>query len=70
MSPNDRIEEMNVLKLTLHDRLVGYLAGFQNGRNVLSFADEFKGDPRSPHDITPQAAGNRTPGDLVALFHL
>jgi len=38
-------DEINVLKLTLHDRLVGYLAGFQNGRNVLSFADEFKKDP-------------------------
>jgi serine/threonine-protein kinase HipA len=45
MSPNDQIDEINVLKLTLHGRLVGYLAGFQNGRNVLSFADEFKDDP-------------------------
>jgi len=48
MSPNDKIEEMSVLKLTLHDKLVGYLAGFQNGRNVLSFASEFKGDPARP----------------------
>ncbi|VAX08838.1 Toxin HigB / Protein kinase domain of HipA [hydrothermal vent metagenome] len=48
MSPNDKIEEMSVLKLTLHDKLVGYLAGFQNGRNVLSFADEFKDDPARP----------------------
>lgn len=31
-----------MLKLTLHDKLVGYLAGFNNGRNVLIFADEFK----------------------------
>jgi serine/threonine-protein kinase HipA len=48
MSPNDQIDEINVLKLTLHSRLVGYLAGFQNGRNVLSFADEFKNDPSRP----------------------
>jgi serine/threonine-protein kinase HipA len=34
-------DEINVLKLTLHDRLVGYLAGYQSGRNVLSFARAF-----------------------------
>jgi len=32
----------------LHGRLVGYLAGFLNGRNVLSFADEFKVDAERP----------------------
>ncbi len=48
MTPNEQINEVIVLKLTLHDRLVGYLAGFQNGRNVLSFADEFKNDPSRP----------------------
>ena len=48
MSPGENTDEMNVLKLTLHGRLVGYLAGFQNGRNVLSFADEFKDDPSRP----------------------
>lgn len=41
-------EEINVLKLTLHDRLIGYLAGFQNGRNVLSFADDFRDDNGRP----------------------
>lgn len=41
-------EEANVLELTLHGRLVGYLAGFRNGRNVLSFADEFRNDPNRP----------------------
>ncbi len=45
---NQQIEEVNVLKLSLHGRLVGYLAGFQNGRNVLSFADEFTNDPARP----------------------
>ena len=37
-----------VLQLTLHGRLVGYLAGFSNGRNVLNFADEFTGNPGRP----------------------
>jgi len=38
-------EEVSVLKLTLHDTLVGYLAGFQNGRNVLTFDQSFKDNP-------------------------
>ncbi len=42
------IDEVNVLKLTLHDRLVGYLAGYANGRNVLSFADTFRVDANRP----------------------
>ncbi|RLA43153.1 MAG: type II toxin-antitoxin system HipA family toxin [Gammaproteobacteria bacterium] len=42
------MDEINVLKLTLHGKLVGYLAGFQNGRNVLSFADEFKNELLRP----------------------
>lgn len=40
--------EVQVLRLTLHGRLVGYLAGFNNDRNVLSFADEFAGNPGRP----------------------
>lgn len=40
--------EMSVLELTLHDRVVGHLAGFSDGRNVLSFADEFRDDPHRP----------------------
>ena len=39
---------MNVLKLILHGRVVGYVAGYQNGRNILSFADDFKNDPERP----------------------
>ena len=39
-------DEVNVLKLTLHGQLVGYVAGFQNGRNVLSFADEYRHNPQ------------------------
>ncbi|WP_448215709.1 type II toxin-antitoxin system HipA family toxin [Endozoicomonas sp. 2B-B] len=33
--------DVNVVKLTLHGECVGYLAGYQSGRNVLFFADEF-----------------------------
>ncbi len=40
--------EVKVLELTLHGGLVGYLAGFSTGRNVLSFADEFKKDRDRP----------------------
>ncbi len=48
MSDGNTINEVSVLKLTLHDRLVRYLVGFQNGRNILSFADEFTNDPSRP----------------------
>jgi serine/threonine-protein kinase HipA len=41
-------DEINVLRLTLHDRLIGYLVGTQGGRNVLSFAEEFKQDINRP----------------------
>jgi serine/threonine-protein kinase HipA len=44
----NRADEVNVLKLTLHSRLVGYLAGFNNGRNVLSFTNDFKEDADRP----------------------
>ena len=37
-----------ILKLSLHDNLVGYLAGFQNGRNVLVFAEAFIADTSRP----------------------
>lgn len=45
---SNQFEEVNVLRLTLHDRLVGYLAGYRNGRNVLIFSDDFKEDPNRP----------------------
>ena len=40
--------EAKVLCLTLHGRLVGYLAGFGDGRNVMSFAAGFANDPGRP----------------------
>lgn len=48
MSGTHAIDEVRVLKLTLYDRLVGYLTGFQHGRNILSFADTFKSDSSRP----------------------
>ncbi len=47
MSTNN-IDEIKVLKLLLHGRIVGYLAGFKNGRNVLSFDENFKNDVHRP----------------------
>lgn len=38
------MEKLRLLELTLHDNLVGYLAGFQSGRNVLLFDDSFRND--------------------------
>ena len=37
-----------VLQLTLHGVLVAYVAGFRNGRNVLSFTDGFRDNPERP----------------------
>ena len=48
MNANDNIDEIKVLKLSLHGSLVGYLVGFNNGRNVLTFADGFKDNPSRP----------------------
>lgn len=47
MSSNE-FDEIAVLKLTLHDRLVGYLLGYKNGKNILYFADDFKNAPKRP----------------------
>ena len=46
MTPDNN--QAQVLKLTMHDRLVGYLAGFQNARNVLTFAPDFIADTSRP----------------------
>ena len=48
MTSHNQIDEVRVLKLSLHGRHIGYLAGFENGRNVLSFSDEFKADSSRP----------------------
>lgn len=35
------MNNLSLLELTLHDHKVGYLAGYQNGKNLLLFAPEF-----------------------------
>ena len=40
--------EINVLKLTLHGHLVGYLAGAKNGRNLLYFAESYQSSTTRP----------------------
>ena len=45
---NSGADEINVLRLKLHGRLVGYLVGFHDGRNVLRFANEYKSDADRP----------------------
>lgn len=41
-------DEVNLLRLTLHGSLVGYLLGFRDGRNLLSFAEAFRHDRMRP----------------------
>lgn len=54
-------ERMTVLKLSLHNHLVGYLIGYQHGRNQLVFADSFRQNVSRPtlslitHPRFPQA---------------
>ncbi|MBS3951694.1 MAG: hypothetical protein KGZ88_01960 [Methylomicrobium sp.] len=40
--------KISVLRLTLHDTLIGYLTGAQDGRNCLIFDEAFKADPSRP----------------------
>ena len=40
--------KISVLRLTLHDTLVGYLTGAQDGRNCLIFDEAFKANPTRP----------------------
>lgn len=40
--------DVNFLGLSLHGVLVGYLAGFRNGKNSLIFSEEFQHDPNRP----------------------
>ena len=46
-------DEVSVLKIALHDELVGYLAGYKEGRNVLTFSPEFvENSSRSTFTLT------------------
>lgn len=55
------VDEITVLRLSLQSRVVGYLAGYQSGKNVLHFAEEFKSDATRPtfslitHPVFPRA---------------
>ena len=40
--------KVQVLKLSLHNSVVGYLLGYREGRNVFVFADEYKADLKRP----------------------
>ena len=42
------MRKISVLRLSLHDTLVGYLIGSQDGRNSLIFDDTFKANPSRP----------------------
>lgn len=44
----DAVDEVNVLRISIHGVLIGYLAGFKNGCNVLSIGDTFKNNPDRP----------------------
>jgi len=41
-------ENVEVLKLSLHGETVGYLAGYQGGRNILVFDPAYVADPNRP----------------------
>lgn len=52
---NNKVDdEVNILQLSIHGVLIGYLAGFKNGRNVLSIADSFKNNPDRPTFSLPK----------------
>ncbi|MHA3104918.1 type II toxin-antitoxin system HipA family toxin [Acinetobacter sp. ANC 3791] len=42
------MNSVSVLKLILHHVVIGYLAGFQNGKNILVFTDAFRLDSQRP----------------------
>lgn len=45
---HNKMNEVTVLRLTLHGKEIGHLIGSPNGRNVLSFADSFRMDVHRP----------------------
>ncbi|PID77196.1 MAG: phosphatidylinositol kinase [Deltaproteobacteria bacterium] len=42
------MKKVHFLELSLHGHLVGWLAGFQDGRNILHFAPEFSANNKRP----------------------
>ncbi|MGD9945541.1 MAG: type II toxin-antitoxin system HipA family toxin [Burkholderiaceae bacterium] len=50
-------QKARVLRLALHDTLIGHLVGFQGGRNALIFDEAFTNDPSRPtFTLTTSAA--------------
>ena len=55
-------EQVSVLRLTLHGATVGFLAGYQGGKNILSFDPAFRESRSRPtlglvtHPSFPKAA--------------
>ena len=55
-------DTVSVLELTLHEATVGYLAGYRDGRTILTFTPEFKSNATRPtfslitHPAMPKAA--------------
>ncbi len=41
-------EPVSILRLSLHGRLVGHLAGYRSGRNILLFASDFAREQNRP----------------------
>ncbi|MGM8930666.1 hypothetical protein [Salinicola halophyticus] len=69
-------ESVSVLRVSLSSRPVGYLVGYQGGRNVMVFDESFRGDPDRPtltlssHPTSPRATsvlGSPWPAIRVAL---
>lgn len=42
------MDEFQVLKISMYNRLVGYLLGFKSGKSVLMFTDDFRFDSHRP----------------------
>lgn len=57
-----KLTPVNVLKLSMHNYLLGYITGFSNGKNVFSFAEEFQRNSARPtlslitHPAFPRSA--------------
>ena len=45
---NGNHDEANNLQLSIHGVLIGYLAGFKDGRNILGIGGSIKKDPTRP----------------------
>ena len=43
-----RVEGVRVLEIKLHNETIGHLLGFQNGKNLFTFAESFKTTPQRP----------------------